>query len=103
MATIITNDDGEMQMINKQAEMLFGWSRDDLLGQPVEKLIPEDRREWHRKVRAEYVKTPRQFTIGDRQPLTCRRKDGSTFKAEIGLAPLHTDEGMLVMVNLLEV
>jgi len=102
IATIISDGNGEMQIINRQAERLFGWSWAELAGQPVEKLIPEELREWHRKKRAEYKKAPTLRTLGDREPATCLHKNGNQFKAEIGLAPLQTEEGLLVMINIRE-
>ena len=103
IATIICNDRGEMQIVNREAEKLFGWHKSELKDQSVEKLVPADRRDWHRGQRIEYMESPKLRTLGEHEPLTCMRKDGSKFKAEIGLAPLHTENGLLIMVNVREV
>lgn len=64
IATIICDAIGEMQIVNQQAEQLFGWTRSELQGQLVEKLIPEAQREQPRQWRAEYIKSPRPRAMG---------------------------------------
>ena len=102
IATVISDAKGDITMINREAEKLFGWSSNELMDQPVEKLLPETLRAGHRKARSAYMKNPAARLFGARQPLTCLRKDGTEFKAEIGLAPLRTDNGMLIMANIRE-
>jgi two-component system CheB/CheR fusion protein len=102
VATVISNAGGEIMMLNRQAEKLFGWSRSELLKQSIETLVPEKLRAAHRKAREQFLKTPAVRLLGEREPLSCLRKDGTEFKAEIGLAPLQLDEGTLVMANIRE-
>jgi len=73
-----------------------------LVNQSIETLIPDKLRAAHRKSRKEYMKNPKVRLLGETQPLPCLRKDGAEFKAEIGLAPLHTDNGMVIMASIRE-
>lgn len=103
VATIISNAQGEIQLVNKQAQELFGWTLDELRDRPVETLIPDEVRLAHLTHRKRFMKSPRPVLMGSRAPLTCVRKDGSEFKAEIGLAPLRTERGLLIMASIREV
>jgi len=103
VAAIISDANGEIQIVNKQAEQLFGWTAEELRGRPVEELIPEDRRAIHRRKREKYMQAPTPRLLGQAAPMTCMRKDGSLFKTEIGLAPLFTEQGMLIMANFRDV
>jgi len=103
VAAIISDANGDILIVNRQAEQLFGWSDEELRGRPVEELIPEDRRAAHRHKREKYLQAPSPRLLGQAAPMTCRRKDGSIFKTEIGLAPLYTEQGMLIMANFRDV
>jgi two-component system, chemotaxis family, CheB/CheR fusion protein len=103
MATVICNTEGKITMVNQETEKLFGWSRDELLEQTIEMLVPHELRARHGQMRETYMKAPVARHLGDRKPLACLRKDGTEFKAEIGLAPLATDSGTLIMANIREV
>ena len=100
VATIISDPNGEMRIVNQRAEQLFGWNEDELRGRPVEILIPEALRAQHRRQREKYMRSPTSRMMGERAPLTCQHKNGSLFKAEIGLAPLDTEQGKLMMVSI---
>ncbi len=95
-ATICVDGQGVIVLVNAQAERLFGYRRDDLLGQPVEILIPETVREVHPRHRAAYIADPVPRPMGAKMELAGRRRDGSTFPAEISLAAIDTDTGPLV-------
>ncbi|HEY3904384.1 MAG TPA: PAS domain S-box protein [Streptosporangiaceae bacterium] len=95
-ATICVDGQGVITLVNAQAERLFGYCRDDLLGKPVELLIPEAVREVHPQHRAAYVADPLPRPMGAGMELAGRRRDGSTFPAEISLAAIETDTGPLV-------
>jgi PAS domain S-box-containing protein len=95
-AMICADRDGRIVLVNAQAERLFGYPRADLDGQPVEILVPDALRAGHRARRAEYAADPRPRLIGADQDLSGRRRDGSTFPAEVSLSAVDTDQGTLI-------
>src|SRR3989338_11586081 len=96
-AIVIVDGRGRITLVNAQTETLFGYSRDDLLGQPVELLVPERFRDRHGAHRDRYGADARTRSMGDGLDLTGRRKDGSEFPVEISLSPLKVDEDVLVI------
>ncbi|HVW31175.1 MAG TPA: EAL domain-containing protein, partial [Acidimicrobiia bacterium] len=95
-AMVIVGPDGRLLLVNRQTERLFGYRRDELLGQPVEVLLPEGVMERHRAHRQAYIADPRPRPMGSGMELFARRKDGSEIAVEVSLGPLHTDEGTVV-------
>jgi PAS domain S-box-containing protein len=95
-AMICADGSGRIVLANAQAERLFGYSKEELTGQPVEILVPEAVRAEHPAHRAEYVASPRPRPMGAGMDLAGRCKDGSTFPAEISLSAIHTDQGILI-------
>lgn len=93
---ITINPKGRMLLVNSQVEQLFGYRREELLGQPVELLVPEHLRDLHRAHRAVYSSQPRTRPMGVGLELAGRRRDGSEFPVEISLSPLVTEEGVLI-------
>jgi PAS domain S-box-containing protein len=87
---------GRIALANAQAERLFGYGRDELVGQPVEVLVPEAVRDAHPGHRARYLADPQPRPMGAGMQLAARRQDGSEFPAEISLSALDTGEGLLV-------
>lgn len=102
-AMVIVNQQGEIVLVNSQTETIFGYSRDELLGQPVEMLLPESLRWQHIDHRARYQQEPRRRPMGEGLDLFGRRRDGSLFPAEISLSPLMTDEGILIITVLRDI
>ena len=95
-AMVCVDGAGQIVLVNAQAERLFGYGRQELAGQPVEMLVPDAAKAAHPARRAGYVKNPRARPMGAGLELSGRRRDGSTFPAEISLSAIDTDKGILV-------
>ena len=95
-AMVLVGPDGNIALINSQTERLFGYRRSELLGRPVEILVPERYRGKHAEHRSGFFSQPRARPMGADLELFGVRRDGSEFPAEISLSPLETEEGMFV-------
>ena len=95
-AMVIVDDGGLITLVNAQVESMFGYDRQELVGRPVEVLVPERFGVMHQHFRSRYAEAPGARPMGLAGDLFARRKDGSEFPVEISLAPLQTDDGVLV-------
>lgn len=95
-AVVISDAEGRIVLVNAQTERLYGYARDELLGRPVDMLLPERLRGAHVGHRADYHAAPRTRLMGGNLNLLARRKDGSEFPVEVSLSPLEGDGGLLV-------
>jgi len=93
---LVADHAGVIVYANAQTEPLFGYTRDELIGEPIERLIPQDLRAIHMEHRADYREAPRARAMGSLMALRARRRDGSEFPVEVSLAPVYTDDEMFV-------
>ena len=95
-AMVIVNDHGHIALVNEQAETLFGYRREELIGKSISELIPKRYRAQHRHHQKGYLRDAIARPMGGDLELYGLRKDGSEFPVEISLSPLATDEGTIV-------
>jgi len=102
-AMIMVNQEGQITLANQQAEKTFGYPREELLGCPIEMLVPERLRSGHQGFRHDYLCDPQARPMGAGRELFGRRKDGSEVPVEIGLSPIHTSKGLLVLASIVDI
>ena len=95
-AMVIVDKRGTITLVNGQAEALFGYTRGELIGQPIESLMPERFRAGHPAHRQSYFLEHHVRPMGTGLDLHARRKDGSEFPIEVSLSPLETESGLIV-------
>ena len=100
---VVCDADGMITLVNLQAERMFGYPRDELIGKPVETLIPERLRPRHPQHVAGYVGSPRTRPMGSGLELSGRRRDGTEFPVEISLSPVRSDRGQMVAAAIRDV
>ena len=94
--TVIVDAKGCIQMVNAQAEKLFGYDREELIGRPLELLVPERFRKGHAAHMSRYLASPATRPMGNALDLFGRRKDGSELPIEVSLSPQQGDDGLHV-------
>lgn len=102
-AMAIVDQNGRIVLVNLQLEQMFGFRREELLGAPIDVLIPARAREKHREHIAKYSDDPRMRPMGIGMELIALRKDGSKFPVDISLSPFKTDQGLLVFSSIRDV
>jgi len=102
-AIIVTDAHGKIDFVNLQTEKIFGYSRAELVGQPIEILIPQRFHASHVGHRTQYGAEPTLRPMGSGRELFGRRKDGSEIAVEVSLSPLRTPEGTIVSAAIRDV
>jgi diguanylate cyclase (GGDEF)-like protein/PAS domain S-box-containing protein len=102
-AMVIIDDQGRIVLANVQTRVLFGWDEQELIGKPVEVLIPERLAAVHATHRQRYFADPQVRPMGRRIDISARHQDGSEFPAEISLSPLTTEQGMMVSASIRDI
>jgi two-component system sensor kinase FixL len=102
-AIIMVNDRGEMVLANAQTERVFGYKREELIGQSIEMLVPERHRGAHPGHRGNFFAAPETRAMGAGRELFARRKDGTEFPVEIGLNPIESEEGLFVLSAIVDI
>jgi PAS domain S-box-containing protein len=102
-AMVLVNKRGVIVQVNPQTEKMFGYASDELVDRPVELLVPERFRSRHPAFRSRFFANPAVTFLGGGRDLYGRRKDGSEFPVEIGLNPIRTDDGLLVVASVVDI
>lgn len=102
-AMIMVNEKGEIVLVNSQTEKLFGYHKEELIGQPIELLVPSRFRPAHPSYRDKYFHAPSVRPMGAGRDLYARRKDGSEVPVEIALNPVETNEGKFVLSSIVDI
>ncbi len=102
-AILVTDAAGRIELVNQQAEKLFRYSRDELLGKQVEILIPERFRHHHPSLRGMFMGDPTTRAMGAGRDLYACTRDGEEIPIEIGLNPIHTPEGTRVLSSIIDI
>ena len=102
-AMIMVDSAGVISFANASAGTVFGYSLNELIGRPIETLIPERFRDRHAGYREGFLSEPSHRAMGAGRDLFGRRKDGSEFPVEVGLNPIHTTEGLLVLASVIDI
>jgi PAS domain S-box-containing protein len=103
IAMLMADKAGSMRLVNNGAERLFDYSRDELIGQSVDTLLPESRRQEHQTLRAAFNEAPAARPMGRGRELYGRRKDGQEIPVEIGLNPLRADGQTFVVASIVDI
>jgi PAS domain S-box-containing protein len=102
-AVVIADGEGRIVLVNVQTESLFGYAREQLIGQPIEILVPERLQGRHLGHRRDFLAAPRVRSMGEGLDLSGRRADGTEFLVAISLSPVETTEGALVIAAIRDV
>ncbi len=102
-AMIMVNTEGSITLVNTQTEAIFGYSRQELIGRQIDTLVPERFRSHHMEYRHGYFGDARARPMGAERELFGLRKDGTEVPIEIGLNPIHTAEGLLVLASIIDI
>ena len=102
-AMVMVNAEGKINLANAQVEAVFGYGHQELIGHPIEMLVPERFRSQHPGYRSSYFSDPKARAMGTGRELYGRRKGGGEVPIEIGLNPIRTSEGFFVLASIIDI
>ncbi|WP_404422668.1 response regulator [Nibricoccus sp. IMCC34717] len=102
-AIVRINHESKITLVNTLAENMFGYTREEMLGQPIEVLLPDRIRAIHPRFVEQYMQHPEPRSLGGNRELFARRKSGAEFQVEIGLNPIHTSRGLSVIASIIDI
>jgi len=102
-AMVMVNKQGQIVLVNTQAEKLFQYSRDELVGQPIETLVPDRFRGGHPAYRADFAAAPKARPMGSGRDLFGLKKDGTEVSIEIGLNPINLKGETLILSSIVDI
>lgn len=102
-AMVMTDEKGRIVLVNAQTESLFGYTREELIGQSIEVLVPQRFRGKHPEYRRGFMANPQARPMGAGRDLFGLHKDGHEIPVEIGLNPVNTEEGMIVIAGIVDI
>ncbi len=99
-AMVLSNSEGRIVLANSRAEQMFGYSHEEMLNQPIEILVPQQARKHHAGLRRDYRRAPTTREMGTGLTLLGEHRDGHQFPVDIGLNPIETEEGTMVLSSI---
>lgn len=102
-AMVLADASGRISLVNRRTEDLFGYARAELIGQPLELLVPTRFRARHPELVAQFLQAPQARAMGAGRDLFGQRKDGSEFPIEIGLNPFETEDGVFTLAAIIDI
>lgn len=103
IGVVMVDRAGRIHLVNREMERLFGYSREELLGEAVERLIPGRFAAAHPEYRDDFVREPRRRAMGAGRDLYGLRKDGREIPVEVGLNPIETSQGLFVLASVVDI
>ena len=100
---LMSDAEGQIVLVNREIERLFGYVREELLGKPVELLVPARFHGHHAQDRRDFTTSPKVRAMGAGRELHGRRKDGTEVPLEVGLTPVITEEGLFVLASVVDI
>jgi PAS domain S-box-containing protein len=100
---LMIDPEGRIVLVNREIERMFGYGREELLGQSVEMLVPLSQRGHHPDLREGFTADPHSRPMGAGRDLHARRKDGVEFPVEIGLNPIRSEQGVSVLASVVDI
>jgi PAS domain S-box-containing protein len=100
---VMVNADGTILLVNSLIETMFGYSREELLGQSIDRLTPSSLQDKHPELRQQYLRDPQTRPMGAGRDLYARRRDGTEFPVEIGLNPIQTPQGVIILSSIVDI